>query len=72
VAGTYIGERLGSETGPALSSYWTLDAFATWEPFDKRFQIELAAYNLLGETFEVAPATPGWDRTFTGSLKVRF
>lgn len=72
VAGTYIGERLGAETGPALSNYWTLDAFATWEPFDKRFQIELAAYNLLGEKFEVAPSTPGWGRTFTGSLKVRF
>jgi tetratricopeptide (TPR) repeat protein len=72
LAGTYIGDRLGAETGPALSSYWTVDAAATWEPFDKRYQLELSAFNLLGEDFEVAPATPGWGRTFTGSLKVRF
>jgi len=33
---------------------------------------ELAAYNLLDEEFEVAPSVPGWGRTFTGSLKLRF
>ncbi|MEO4001482.1 FecR domain-containing protein [Mesorhizobium sp. CAU 1732] len=71
LAGTYIGERLGSET-EALPSYWTVDAFATWEPFDKRFALELGAYNLLDETFEVETQIPGWGRTFTGSLKVRF
>lgn len=72
LAGTYVGKRLGSDTGPTLPGHWTVDACATFEPFDKRFLIEFAAYNLLDEKFEVAPATPGWGRTFTGSIKVRF
>jgi tetratricopeptide (TPR) repeat protein len=72
LAGTRIGPRLGAETGPALASHWTLDASATWQPFDKRFELELSAFNLLGRSFEVAPATPGWGRSITGSLKVRF
>lgn len=72
VAGTYVGTRAGDETGTPLSPYWTADAFATWEPFDKRFVLELAAYNLLDEDFEVASFAPGWGRSFVGSLKVRF
>ncbi|MEQ1951310.1 FecR domain-containing protein [Mesorhizobium yinganensis] len=76
VAGTYVGERWGeSATVPfnrMMDGYWTADAFLTWEPFDKRFELELAAYNLFDEDFEVAPYTPGWGRVFTGSLKMRF
>ncbi|PSJ62751.1 tetratricopeptide repeat protein [Mesorhizobium soli] len=72
LAGTYVGKRAGDVTGTQLSPYWTADAFATWEPFDKRFELELAAYNLFDEDFEVGSYTPGWGRSFVGSLKVRF
>ncbi|HEV7254695.1 MAG TPA: FecR domain-containing protein [Mesorhizobium sp.] len=72
LAATYVGERLGGLSGDVLDDYWTADAFLTWEPFDKRFALELAGYNLTGEDFDVATSTPGWSRTFTGSLKVRF
>jgi outer membrane receptor protein involved in Fe transport len=72
LAGTYVGERASTEAGDMLPGYWTADAFLTWEPLDKRFALELAAYNLLDADFDVASATPGWGRSFTGSLKVRF
>ena len=72
LAATYIGEREGDQAGTRLDDYWTADAFLTWEPFDKRFSVDLAAYNLLDQQFEVAPMLPGWGRTFTGSFKVRF
>lgn len=58
--------------GTKLDGYWTIDGNLTWEPFDKRFELQLAAYNLLDEDFEVAPFTPGWGRSFKGSIKVRF
>lgn len=72
LAATYVGERSGDAFGTRISDYWTVDAFLTWEPLDKRFALELAGYNLLDEEFEVAPNIPGWGRTFTGSLKIRF
>jgi outer membrane receptor for monomeric catechols len=72
VAATYVGERTGNESDDELDPYWTADAFLTWEPLDKRFALELAGYNLFNEEFEVAPNTPGWGRSFVGSLKVRF
>jgi hypothetical protein len=72
LAGTYVGKRAGDATGTPLSPYWTADAFATWEPFDKRFELELAAYNLFNEHFDVGSYTPGWGRSFVGALKVRF
>ena len=68
----YVGERQGDLAGTTLDEYWTADAFLVWEPFDKRFELELAGYNLFDEEFELAPAVPGWGRAFTGSLKVRF
>jgi len=72
-AATYVGERSGDAANlSTLGAYWTADAFVTWEPLDKRFTLEFAAYNLLDETFEVAPSVPGWGRTFIGSLKLRF
>ncbi|PPJ47710.1 tetratricopeptide repeat protein [Rhizobium sp. KAs_5_22] len=71
LAANYVGER-DTETGDALDDYWTLDANLTWEPFDKRFALELAGYNLLDQDFEVNTNTPGWGPTFTGSVKVRF
>ncbi|MFD1328131.1 FecR domain-containing protein [Mycoplana ramosa] len=55
-----------------LDAYWTLDAAVTWEPFDKRFELSLAAFNLLDEDFEVATGIPGWGRSFKGAVKVRF
>jgi tetratricopeptide (TPR) repeat protein len=72
VAANYIGKRQGDGTADTLDDFWTLDAYLTWEPFDKRFELEAAAYNLLGEDFEVASNTNGWGRVFKGTLKVRF
>ncbi|PZO79897.1 MAG: TonB-dependent receptor [Mesorhizobium amorphae] len=72
VAATRVGERQGALGGGTLDSYWTADAFLTWEPFEKRFALELAGCNLLDEDFDAADNLPGYSRTFTGSLKVRF
>ena len=72
VAANYTGKREGDASGGVLDSYWTLDATLNWEPFDKRMEVGLAAYNILDERFEVSPAVPGWGRTYMGSLKVRF
>jgi len=72
LAASYVGERETQVPGDKLDGYWTADAFLTWEPFDKRFELQLAGYNLLDEEFLVAPNTPGWGQTFTGTLKVRF
>ena len=72
VAATYVGTRTAQDFATELDDYWTVDAFLTWEPFDDRVLLQLSAYNLLDESFELAPATPGWGRTFSGSLKIRF
>lgn len=72
LAETYVGSRTGDAAGTELESYWSTDAFLTWEPFDKRFELEIAAYNLFDEDFQVASFTPGWGRSIVGSLKVRF
>jgi outer membrane receptor protein involved in Fe transport len=58
--------------GTELDPYWTADAFLTWEPFDKRFALDLAGYNLFNEEFDVGVGMPGWGRSFVGSFKVRF
>lgn len=71
-AATYIGPRNGNVFGDRLDGYWTADAMLTWEPFDKRFELELAAYNIFDQAFSVAHETAGWGRTVVGSLKVRF
>lgn len=72
VAANYIGERDGDRFGTKLDDYWSLDAHLVWEPFDKRIELEAAAYNLLDEDFEITPGVPGWGRAFKGTLKVRF
>ncbi|MBX3596902.1 MAG: FecR domain-containing protein [Rhizobiaceae bacterium] len=72
LAATYVGERQSGQGRDELEDYWTADAFLTWEPFDKRFELQLGAYNLLDEEFLVAPNTPGWGQTFVGTFKVRF
>ncbi|NEH56984.1 tetratricopeptide repeat protein [Rhizobium leguminosarum] len=72
VAANYIGERDGDRFGTKLDDYWSLDAHLVWEPFDKRLELEAAAYNLLDEDFEITPGVPGWGRAFKGTLKVRF
>ncbi|MGO8099488.1 FecR domain-containing protein [Rhizobium leguminosarum] len=72
VAANYIGERDGDDLGTKLDDYWSLDAHLIWEPFDKRIELEAAAYNLLDEDFEITPGVPGWGRAFKGTLKVRF
>ncbi|MBD9373518.1 FecR domain-containing protein [Rhizobium sp. ARZ01] len=77
IAANYIGKRLGNGTTlgippQELDAYWTLDAAVTWEPFDKRFELNLAAFNLLDDDFEVATGVPGWGRSFKGTVKVRF
>ncbi|TNM62075.1 FecR domain-containing protein [Aliirhizobium smilacinae] len=71
LAANYVGERVG-ETGASLDDYWTLDANLVWEPFDKRFELELAAYNLLDQDIELNTDTPGWGRSFKGTFRVRF
>lgn len=71
LAANYIGERV-SEAGVSLDDYWTLDADLVWEPFDKRFELELAAYNLLDEDIELNTDMPGWGRSFKGTFRVRF
>ncbi|MBB2676095.1 UNVERIFIED_ORG: tetratricopeptide (TPR) repeat protein [Rhizobium esperanzae] len=72
LAANYIGERDGDRFGTRLDDYWSLDAHLVWEPFDKRIELEAAAYNLLDEEFEITPGVPGWGRAFKGTLKVRF
>jgi outer membrane receptor protein involved in Fe transport len=72
LSATYVGSRTGNLLGTEMDDYWTVDFSASYEALDKRIAFELAAYNLLDEAFEVAPDVPGWGRTFTGSLKVRF
>jgi tetratricopeptide (TPR) repeat protein len=71
LAANYVGERMGL-SGTDLDDYWTVDATLTWEPFDDRVELNLAAYNLFDEEFEVDTGTPGWGRSFKGTLKVRF
>ncbi|CAN7619978.1 FecR domain-containing protein [Neorhizobium sp. LjRoot104] len=71
IAANYVGERV-NEAGTKLDDFWTLDASLTWEPFDKLFELELAAYNLLDEDIQLNGNTPGWGRSFRGTLKVRF
>lgn len=71
-AATYVGPREGNQFRDQLEGYWTADASLIWEPLDKRFELELAAYNIFNTEFSVAPSVPGWGRTLTGSLKVRF
>jgi hypothetical protein len=72
VAGTYVGERDGDFAGTDLDDFWTADAFLTWEPFNKRFELQLAGYNLFDRDFDLSPGVPGWGRSFAGSLKIRF
>ncbi|MBL8583280.1 MAG: TonB-dependent receptor, partial [Rhizobiaceae bacterium] len=70
--GSYVGQRLGDVIGTELEPFWTLDGALQWEPLDKTVALELSAYNLLDEEFQVATGTPGWGRTIVGTLKVRF
>ncbi|CCM78229.1 TPR repeat-containing protein [Rhizobium mesoamericanum STM3625] len=72
IAANYIGKRDGDDIGTELDDFWTLDANMIWEPFDKRFALEVAAFNLLDEDFEITPGVPGWGRAVKGTLKVRF
>jgi tetratricopeptide (TPR) repeat protein len=71
LAANYVGNRV-DDVGIKLDDYWTLDARLTWEPLDKRFELDLTAFNLLDEDIEVSAGTPGWGRSFRGTLKVRF
>lgn len=75
VAANYTGERQAVDPflgNVRLDDYWTLDANFTWEPLDKRFALEVAAFNLLGKDFEISPGVAGWGRAIKGTLKVRF
>lgn len=85
LATSYVGERRGRLGGGKLDDYFTTDAVLTWEPFNRRMALEFGVYNIFDEKFavsssDVAPGlgsgayadVPGWSRTVTGSLKVRF
>src|SRR4030095_13625977 len=54
LAGTYVGERDGDLIGTTLDDFWTGDAFLTWEPFDKRFELQLSGYNLFDQEFDLS------------------
>ncbi|MCJ8519206.1 tetratricopeptide (TPR) repeat protein [Pseudorhizobium tarimense] len=71
LAANYVGHR-NNESGIDLDDYWTVDAALTWEPVDKRFSIDLAAFNLLEEEIELNAGVPGWGRSVKGTVKVRF
>ncbi|CDZ40046.1 FecR protein [Neorhizobium galegae bv. officinalis] len=76
LAANYVGKRDDS-TGRELDDYWTMDASLTWEPLDKRLELELGAFNLLDEDFildqdDFGNPIAGWGRSFRGTLKVRF
>lgn len=71
LAANYTGERLDN-SGTRLEDYWTLDAGVKWESFDKRVEVDITAFNLLDEDFDVAYTIPGWGPTFKGTVKVRF
>jgi tetratricopeptide (TPR) repeat protein len=71
VAGNYLGARIDG-TGVRLDDVWTLDAGLTWEPFDRRYSLELSAYNLLDADFEISDSVPGWGPSFRGMFKARF
>ncbi len=70
IAANYIGSRPAG--GTTLDDFWTLDASLQWEPFDKQIEVDLAAFNLLDEDFELRSGIPGWGPTFKGTIKVRF
>ncbi|PDT79876.1 FecR domain-containing protein [Sinorhizobium sp. BJ1] len=70
IAANYVGTR--SQGSTRLDDFWTLDASLLWEPFDKRFEVELAGFNLLDEEFELRDGLPGWGPTVKGTVKVRF
>ncbi|MBZ7926691.1 FecR domain-containing protein [Ensifer adhaerens] len=70
IAANYIGSRPAG--GVTLEDFWTLDASLQWEPFDKQIEVDLAAFNLLDEDFELRDGIPGWGPTFKGTVKVRF
>lgn len=72
LATSHIGKRTGEPGAGVLDEYWTADVSLSWEPFDERFELDLQAYNLFDEEFEVSNDTPGYGRTFVGKLKVRF
>ncbi|WP_105428004.1 FecR domain-containing protein [Neorhizobium sp. T6_25] len=76
LAANYVGKRDDS-TGRELDEYWTMDASLTWEPLDKRLELELGAFNLLDEDFildqdDFGNPIAGWGRSFRGTVKVRF
>ncbi|MGF6174957.1 tetratricopeptide (TPR) repeat protein [Ensifer sp. 4252] len=70
IAANYVGTRPAD--GKTLDDFWTLDASLEWEPFDKQLEVNLAAFNLLDEEFELRNGLPGWGPTFKGTVKVRF
>ncbi len=72
LAGTWIGPRAGDDLGTEVDGAFTLDALLHYEPLDGRFAFDLGVYNILDERFDVAPDAPGWGRTVTGRLAVRF
>ena len=77
---SYVGDRtlafLDTDTETAqrvrLDSFFTTDFTITYEPPDKRFELNLMALNLTDEGYWVAPNLPASGRTLYGSFRVRF
>jgi tetratricopeptide (TPR) repeat protein len=72
LSANWIGPRIGDETGGRVDGAWTADLEAVWESRNQRFLAELNVWNLLDESFEVAPGLKGAGRTIEASLRIRF
>jgi len=69
---SYVGSRRSEILTTRLGDYVSVDLAASWESPDRHFQIDLGVTNLLDADYEIASAVPGWGRTATASLTVRF
>ena len=69
---TWLGERSGDLAGTRVDDVVTVDANLAWESPDRHVTVDLSVFNILDEDFDLATDTPGWGRTFLGTLAVRF
>lgn len=71
LTGIYTGAQDDTIRLP-IEGYFTADAFARWEPFNKRFSIRAGVLNLLDNDHEVTIGLPPPGRTFFVAAKARF
>ncbi|WP_157215647.1 FecR domain-containing protein [Flavisphingomonas formosensis] len=68
----YVGSRRSEQLTSRLGDYVSLDAGASWESPDRRFQLDLGITNALDAHPRVATGVPGWGRAVTATLTTRF